>query len=303
MSKHRIKVTIAYPIDTVVMACQEAVAQLGWRVIKQSPYNITCKENSPQITSFTWPAQIEVSWSGTGGKTNLSLKGSIFGMGPIQSNHLKGQMGNLQNRIDLCLRKSQQAGLATPVTSSLFCELQNKPQFKSDNFILKSIWGIVVIILLPTISANWLKNQYSSQQSINPVSPVPEENISQILTQKEINNFNNETVKSLKQVINNDNLFTRNSPSAIDRITIIRQEVFNDPNLQSSAILNDNPPTNISSSRWELHKKEWIKAIKEYQQTNLGFSDGVITPNLGTHQSIREELLTKKEKRTGKKTP
>ncbi len=107
----------------------------------------------------------------------------------------------------------------------------------------------------------------------------------------------------MKQIINNNNLFTLDSRSAIDRITIIRQEVFNNPNLQTSAIMNDNPPANISSSEWELHKKKWIEAIKEYQQINLGFSDGVITPNLGTHQAIREELLTIKEKTTGKKVP
>ncbi len=90
------------------LACREAIAQTGWRVMELAHNRIVCKEVSPQGTSFTWAAQVEVVVAGLQADgTQVTLYGSIFGLGPVQSGHLKGQVGNLRNRIEIIALKSK----------------------------------------------------------------------------------------------------------------------------------------------------------------------------------------------------
>jgi hypothetical protein len=44
MSKHQVEAVIPRPIEDVVSACQDAVAQLGWRILEQSESHLVCKE-------------------------------------------------------------------------------------------------------------------------------------------------------------------------------------------------------------------------------------------------------------------
>ena len=133
MSKHQVEAVIPRPIEDVVSACQDAVAQLGWRILEQSESHLVCKEELKQVTSFTCPAKIEVTWRDDGGKTHITLNGSIMGFGPLQSGHLKGEMGNLQNRIQLCLRKA--AEVQSPPQSTLASELENLARLRSQGVL------------------------------------------------------------------------------------------------------------------------------------------------------------------------
>ena len=139
MSKHQVEAVLPHSVDDVAMACQEAVAQLGWRILDQSDSGLTCKEVLPQITSMTWPAKIEVEWRQEGSKTRLTLNGSVMGFGPLQSGHLKGEMGNLQNRIQLCLRKTASQQQRTPPAptpqSTLAGELENLARLRSQGIL------------------------------------------------------------------------------------------------------------------------------------------------------------------------
>lgn len=140
MSKHQVEAVIPNPIEDVVGACQEAVAQLGWRILEQDDSHIVCKEELHfKITVMTWPAQIELRWRRDGVNTQLTLNGSIAGFGPIQSGHLKGQVGNLQNRIQLCLRKSdgqlQPSADSSPPQSTLASELEKLARLHSQGIL------------------------------------------------------------------------------------------------------------------------------------------------------------------------
>lgn len=44
---------------------------------------------------------IEVQFSRQGSNTLIHLTGSNFGIGPFMSDHVKGQVGNLKNRIEV----------------------------------------------------------------------------------------------------------------------------------------------------------------------------------------------------------
>ena len=124
MSKHREEFDLYIPISEAVIACRKAVANLGWRVLEQSEKRLVCKEMTPQGTSFTWAAQVEIALTReSSDRTKVTLNGSIFGLGPIQSGHLKGQLGNLRNRIELASAESRRPTEDQP-TISFVSELE-----------------------------------------------------------------------------------------------------------------------------------------------------------------------------------
>jgi hypothetical protein len=105
MSIHQEKFTVALGIDEIMMVCKEAVASVGWRVAEATDTRLRCKEVSTQSTSFTWPAEVLIELTANETNTVITMNGSISGFGPIQSGHLKGQVGNLRNRIEVGLNK------------------------------------------------------------------------------------------------------------------------------------------------------------------------------------------------------
>ena len=117
MSKHREEFEVGLPLVDCFTACREAVATLAWRVLQQEENHLVCKEVASQGTSFTWAAQVEILLSAAGSpeRRKVTLKGSIFGLGPVQSGHLKGQVGNLRNRIEIASAKSS---ISSPVSQS-----------------------------------------------------------------------------------------------------------------------------------------------------------------------------------------
>jgi hypothetical protein len=106
-------------------ACREAVAEIGWRILDQGQGRIRCKEVASSGMSFTWPAEVEIVISGGPSSTRVDLNGTVFGLGPIQGNHLRGQMGNLRNRIELAAGRSSKPAASSGASSgSLTDELE-----------------------------------------------------------------------------------------------------------------------------------------------------------------------------------
>jgi hypothetical protein len=102
LSKHIDSFILDLPIKQGKYVLKKVIVDLNWRVLEQTNTYYKIKEVSSKVTSFTFPAQIEIEIKETYGKlTEVTLYGSIMGLGPIQSNHLKGQMGNFRNRLEL----------------------------------------------------------------------------------------------------------------------------------------------------------------------------------------------------------
>lgn len=133
-----------FPYNTkdVTVACQEAVAQLGWSISEQSDNRILCKELRRSMLMGSYPVNAEITWQQVGSNTQLVIKGVNSGIGPIQSRHLKDQMGNLLNRIQICLHKAppleQKTAqtVAQPTTQvSLADELEKLTQLHVKGFV------------------------------------------------------------------------------------------------------------------------------------------------------------------------
>lgn len=105
LSRVQDSVILEVPEGGAQRACRRAISVLGWRILEDSERRMVIKEVMSSGVSFTWPAKIEILIHEQGQACRLELNGSITGLGPVQKNHLKGQMGALRNNIQLALEQ------------------------------------------------------------------------------------------------------------------------------------------------------------------------------------------------------
>lgn len=119
---------LALSVGRCFRACRKAIAELNWEILDdtETEGRSVCKEaNYADLIRGTWPVQIEIllhAESSDPSYAKVIMNGSNRGLGPIQSRHLEGQMGNLQNRLRLVVNE---ATVAAPQPSeSLTTELE-----------------------------------------------------------------------------------------------------------------------------------------------------------------------------------
>ncbi|MBU6414662.1 hypothetical protein KGQ34_00230 [Patescibacteria group bacterium] len=92
------------PLNTAdaMEICRKIIADAGWLILDRSEINITAKEGS--ISSlFTNPVKLNIECESVSGGTRININGKNFGMGPIQSKHVVGQIGKFRNLIELAV--------------------------------------------------------------------------------------------------------------------------------------------------------------------------------------------------------
>ncbi len=99
MSKHAETFVLPVPIPDALRACQTALAGPGWTVSAQGSDRLTARE-VPQPVSWGNPVTVEVALAAADGQTRVSLSGANGGFGPIQTNHVKGRLGELRRAIE-----------------------------------------------------------------------------------------------------------------------------------------------------------------------------------------------------------
>jgi hypothetical protein len=106
-------------------ACRAAVAELRWKVEDQSDRRLVCKElQAAMLASTTWSAKAEINLREIADGTLVAVKVSNFGLGPIQSNHVKGQAGAFCNQLQVILDRRAYAPAPSQPAVSLSAELQ-----------------------------------------------------------------------------------------------------------------------------------------------------------------------------------
>lgn len=127
MPQHSERLILEASLEDVYAASQRAVADMGWRVFKQDGKGLVFKEVSPKHTSSTWPVEIQVRLASIAQGTGVEIFGSNFGFGPIQGNHVRGQVGSFINRLQVSLQQllAQKAVVPPPaVGNTLITELE-----------------------------------------------------------------------------------------------------------------------------------------------------------------------------------
>jgi hypothetical protein len=113
MSQHAERFVLREPLHLVAEACQQAAAQMGWRVLDQRCDYIRLKEVATALACGS-PVQIDVCLTQAAQATSVDIRGGSLGFGPIQSGHVRGQVGAFVNRLQVCLRQLSQQPTPPP---------------------------------------------------------------------------------------------------------------------------------------------------------------------------------------------
>jgi len=127
MSKFETEMRLSDGAGEALAACRAAVAELKWKVESQTDRRLVCKEQQPATLALyhNWSAKIEIDLREIADGTLVAVKVSNFGMGPIQSSHVKGQAGAFCNQLQVILERRASATAPTQAAVSLSSELQN----------------------------------------------------------------------------------------------------------------------------------------------------------------------------------
>lgn len=98
MSRHEESFQIPLPPEQAKNLCGHAIASLGLKY-SDLGYGYSCAENFE--FGFTWPVTMNVIVDhGDAGASRITIGGSNFGFGPIQSSHVRGKVTALRQRIE-----------------------------------------------------------------------------------------------------------------------------------------------------------------------------------------------------------
>jgi hypothetical protein len=122
-------------------ACTKVITDDGWNIVQQDSTSLLCKEGNYHITKVTWPITMEVlSEVESPTATTILLRGSNFGWGPIQKNHLRGQLSTLRNKIKLAIisdtttsSEAASGGIASELEK--LADLHARGVLNSDEFV------------------------------------------------------------------------------------------------------------------------------------------------------------------------
>lgn len=97
MSKHQEIFQIPLPPEQAKNLCGHALASLGHKYADLG-YGYSCGEDFQ--FGFTWPVTMTVIVNRGDVGSEITISGSNFGFGPIQSRHVRGKVVTLRQRIE-----------------------------------------------------------------------------------------------------------------------------------------------------------------------------------------------------------
>lgn len=116
MPKYQESFTLQLPLADSMEVCTRVITEDGWNIVQQGSNSLLCKEGNYHVTKVTWPITIEVLLEvESPTATSITFRGSNFGWGPIQKNHLIGQLNSLNNKIKLAVKND---ATTSPVAAS-----------------------------------------------------------------------------------------------------------------------------------------------------------------------------------------
>jgi hypothetical protein len=133
MSKQELKATLSTDPPKTMELCRRIIAEMGWKIEAQSENRLVCKELVDMWMKGVWPVKLELTVQTDAAGSLLLVKGTNSGIGPIQSNHVKGQVGNFINRLTLAI----QAPAASPPPShpGLSAELEKLSELREQGVL------------------------------------------------------------------------------------------------------------------------------------------------------------------------
>lgn len=127
MSSHEDSFQVPVPPEQAKAFCAQAITSLGLTINGDTGYGLVCAEKFQ--FGFTWPVTMNVIVNyGDPGMSRITIGGSNFGFGPIQSSHVSGEVFALRQRIEhLVMDHLARAQPASPTQSGLPAQPGSSP--------------------------------------------------------------------------------------------------------------------------------------------------------------------------------
>jgi hypothetical protein len=124
MASHEIEIPIDRAPAYAWAACQAAIKASGWKVSEDSNWRVVCTESwSPLLLMTSNPAKIEIALYSAQHGSLVKVRGSNFGVGPMASNHVRGQVerlvGLLRSVLDSWAAASASPAVGAPPASGI----------------------------------------------------------------------------------------------------------------------------------------------------------------------------------------
>ncbi len=134
MSKQREEFNLSLPLDDALSACLEAAATNGWRVLQHSRVRLICKE-ARSIAWTTFPVKVVITLSSDEAyATKVILSGSNWGLGPIQSAHVREKVVFLRDTIQSFAIAGRQKSKHLVADLEALVELHTKGSLSDEEF-------------------------------------------------------------------------------------------------------------------------------------------------------------------------
>jgi hypothetical protein len=105
-------IELAHPPDRILVACKQALAELGWRGdASGAGLQLRAREDESKLCCRQAPIEVEIELEERAEKTNIRVSGSVAGFGPVSSQSLRGRMEALWRHLFAALdRHAASAG-------------------------------------------------------------------------------------------------------------------------------------------------------------------------------------------------
>lgn len=130
MPTYKTSVSVAAEQSTALQACRAVVSEMKL-VVKRDSINSIIGSEKANLFGFAWPAKIEVIVSPSTGGCSISIKASNGGIGPIQSNHVKGVAETFASNLKLKLSAAQ----SLPSDAGLAAQLEKLARLKQQGLL------------------------------------------------------------------------------------------------------------------------------------------------------------------------
>jgi hypothetical protein len=125
MSKISDQFSVSLPLEDASSACHTAIDDIGWKVKVSEPTRIVPTIGFGLTRN---PSKIEVLLAADGPvSSQITLDGSIWGVGPIQKRHLQGEMTKLREAIETAVQAAPRPDADAQPPSSPAADVEPPP--------------------------------------------------------------------------------------------------------------------------------------------------------------------------------
>jgi hypothetical protein len=100
VSKRAERLELDVPPERALTACRTAIESLEWELAELDEAGLQAREDAAKLSCHDWPVEIGLKVAPDGEeRAAVTLAGSVPGLGPVSSRHLRASLARLEGAI------------------------------------------------------------------------------------------------------------------------------------------------------------------------------------------------------------